>query len=295
MSDAWHPRAIDRLGIALRRRGLGSNALLLAPALIFVVVFFGWPFVEIAWRGTYKGGFTFEFYRQVLFDGTYAKVFFYTFEVATLVTLAATLISFPIAFVMASARGLGGQLMVLCVTMPLLTSAIVRSFAWIVMVGRESALSRLLMKLGLVSEPPELLYNKTSVVIGMTYIMVPFMVLTLYGVMRGINQDLIRVAYALGASRWFAFRRVYLPLCLPGLVGGAILVFVMSLGFYVTPALMGGPSDVMMAMVIAREVEVGLNWPLAAAMATVLLCVTMIGLGLCARLVRIDLLLGSKA
>lgn len=293
-------RAVDLQGPALRvvlwlqRQGFDRDVCLLIPVMVFVAVFFVWPFVEIGWRSVYKDGFTLAYYAEVLVSGTYLKVVLYTFRVAALVTVFTTLVSFPIAFVMAATRGVAGHLLVLCVTMPLMTSAIVRSFAWIVVVGRESALSRGLMSLGLVSEPPQLLYNQGSVVMGTTYIMIPFMTLTLYSVMRGINQDLIRVAYALGASRWFAFRRVYLPLCLPGLVGGAILVFIMSLGFYVTPALMGGPSDVMMAMVIAREVEVGLNWPLAAAMATVLLCLTSAGLAVCARMVRIDRLLGSK-
>lgn len=285
---------VGRLALKLKRAGFDRDVFLLCPVLIFVGLFFGWPFVEIASRSLYKGGITFEYYRQILFSGIYFKVFVYTFEVAAAVTLASALVSFPIAFVMSSAKGIAGKMMILCVTMPLMTSAIVRSFAWIVMVGRESSFSLLLQRLGIVSGPPELLYNKTSVIVGMTYIMVPFMTLTLYGVMRGIDQNFIKVSYSLGASRWFTFRRIYFPLCLPGLVGGAILVFVMSLGFYVTPALMGGPSDVMIAMIIAREVEVSLNWPLAAAMATVLLCVTSIAFSISAKLVRVDRLLGSK-
>jgi ABC-type spermidine/putrescine transport system permease subunit I len=133
------------------------------------------------------------------------------------------------------------------------------------------------------------------VLIGMSYVLLPFMVLTLYSVMTGIDPALTRAAHSLGASRWQAFRRVFLPLSLPGVAGGTLLVFILSLGFFITPALMGGPGDVMIAMLIEREVEFTLNWSFASALAMVLLALTLAGFVLYNRVARLDRLFEGRA
>jgi putative spermidine/putrescine transport system permease protein len=157
-----------------------------------------------------------------------------------------------------------------------------------VLLGRNGIVNQYLIALGLTDKPLALLYNQAGVVIGMSYVLLPYMVLTVYSVMRGIDPGLVRAAHSLGASRFQAFRRVFLPLSLPGIAGGTLLVFILSLGFFITPALMGGPGDVMIAMLIEREVEITLNWSFASALAVVLLALTLVGFLGYNRIVRLE-------
>jgi putative spermidine/putrescine transport system permease protein len=128
----------------------------------------------------------------------------------------------------------------------------------------------------------------------MTYILLPFMVLTIYSVMSGIDRGLVRAAYSLGATKSYAFARIFLPLSLAGVAAGTLLVFIMSLGFFITPALLGGPSDVMIGMLVGREVEVTNDWSFASALAVVLLALTMAGFVLCSKVVRLDRIFAAK-
>ena len=160
--------------------------------------------------------------------------------------------------------------------------------------GRTGVVNQSLTWLGLTDAPLPLLYNTGGVVIGMTYVLLPYMVLTAYSVMRGIEPGLIRAAHSLGASRWQAFRRVFWPLSLPGIAAGTLLVFILSLGFFITPALMGGPADVMIAMLIEREVEFTLNWSFASALAVILLVLTLIGFVGYNRIVRLERLFEAR-
>jgi putative spermidine/putrescine transport system permease protein len=139
------------------------------------------------------------------------------------------------------------------------------------------------------------MYNLNGVVVGMVYVMLPFMVLTLESVMRNIDTTLVPAAHNLGASRWYAFWHIFLPLSMPGVVGGALLVFIMSLGYYITPALLGGPRDVVIAMLIANQVELSMNWSLASAIASLLLVVTLGGFIACNRLLRLQQIFESRA
>jgi putative spermidine/putrescine transport system permease protein len=174
------------------------------------------------------------------------------------------------------------------VVLPFFTSVIVRTYAWMVLLGRTGLVNQSLTALGLAPGPLPLLYNQAGVLVGMTYVLLPYMVLTLYSVMRGIDGALIRAAYGLGASRLQVFRRIFLPLSLPGVAGGTLLVFILSLGFFITPALMGGPADMMIAMLIEREVEITLNWAFASALAVILLALTLVGFVGYNRIIRLD-------
>jgi len=179
--------------------------------------------------------------------------------------------------------------------LPFFTSIIVRTYAWMVLLGRNGIVNQYLTAVGLTDKPLALLYNQGGVLIGMTYVLLPYMVLTVYSVMLGIDPGLIRAAHSLGASRLQAFRRVFLPLSLPGIAGGTLLVFILSLGFFITPALMGGPSDVMIAMLIEREVEITLNWSFASALAVVLLALTLVGFLGYNRIVRLERIFEGRA
>jgi ABC-type spermidine/putrescine transport system permease subunit I len=258
------------------------------PALVVLAVLFVYPLLGIVNRSVYKGGYTLDPYRQVFGVPVYLQVLVATFKVSAVVTAVCLALGYPLAYVLTTRRPRTAQLLMIIIVLPFFTSIIVRTYAWMVLLGRNGIVNQYLIALGLTEKPLSLLYNQAGVVIGMTYVLLPYMVLTLYSVMRGIDPGLVRAAHSLGASRIQAFRRVFLPLSLPGIAGGTLLVFILSLGFFITPALMGGPSDVMIAMLIEREVEITLNWSFASALAVVLLALTLVGFAGYNRIVRLE-------
>jgi ABC-type spermidine/putrescine transport system permease subunit I len=195
--------------------------------------------------------------------------------IALVVTVFVLLIGYPVAYVMSRARGLAFTMLLVCIVLPYFTSVIVRTYAWMVLLGRNGLINQALLGLGLVSEPVQLMYNRTGVIIGMVYVLLPYMVLTLFSAMRAVEPSLLRAAEGMGASPFATFRRVFFPLTLHGVIAGALIVFILAVGFFITPALMGGPDDIMIAMLIEREIELTQNWPVAALMTLVLLCVTL--------------------
>ncbi len=273
---------------AADRRETRQYLPLLLPALLALGTFFVYPLYGILLRSVYKNGYTLESYRQVARTSVYLMVIALTFRTAAVVTLIALLLGYPLAYVLATVRPRLARVLVVIVVLPFLTSIIVRTYAWMVLLGSNGVVNQYLQALGLTRQPLRLLYNQAGVVVGMTYVLLPFMVLTLASVMRGIDPALVRAAHSLGASRWQAFRRVFLPLSAPGIAGGALLVFILSLGFFITPALMGGPSDVMIAMLIEREVEFTLNWSFASALAVILLALSLVGFAAYYRLMRLE-------
>jgi len=160
-----------------------------------------------------------------------------------------------------------------------------------VLLGRNGVVIQLLLGAGLVARPLPLLYNLLGVVIGMTYVLLPYMVLTLYAAMKGIDPSLLRAARGLGAGRFYAFRRVYLPLSLHGIVSGSLIVLIVSIGFFITPALMGGAGDVTVAMLVERAIEILIDWPSAAIMSLVLLAATLVLYALYGRLTDVRAML----
>jgi ABC-type spermidine/putrescine transport system permease subunit I len=196
--------------------------------------------------------------------------------IALLVTVLTLLAGYPIAYYLSTSDRLRFTLVLFCIIVPYFTSVIVRTYSWMVLLGRTGIVNQLLLASGLVDAPVALLYNKLGIVIGMTYVLLPYMILTLYAAMKSIDPSYLRAAYALGASRGYAFRHVYLPLSAHGVISGCLIVFILAIGFFITPALMGGPSDVMIAMLIERSVEIMLDWPSAAIMSLLLLAVTLV-------------------
>ena len=213
--------------------------------------------------------------------------------ISLLVTGFVLIVGYPIAYHLANSRGLGFTLVLFCVIVPYFTSLIVRTYSWMVLLGRNGLVNQALLAAGLVETPVPLLYNKFGILVGMAYVLLPYMVLTLYAAMRAIDPSLMRVARGLGASAPYAFLRVYLPLSAHGIVSGSLVVFILAIGFFVTPALMGGPSDVMIAMLIERAVEITFDWPSAAIMSLLLLAVTLILYALYCRVADLDRMLGA--
>ena len=213
--------------------------------------------------------------------------------ISLVVTLTALLIGYPVAYYLAT-RGRGrAAIVVFCVIVPYFTSVIVRTYSWMVILGSHGIINQSLLDAGLIAAPLPLLYNQFSITIGMTYVLLPYMVLTLYAAMKAIDPALLRAARALGSGGFYTFRRVYLPLSMHGVLSGALIVFILSIGFFITPALMGGPSDVMVAMLVERSVEIMLDWQSAAIMSLLLLGVTLVLYAVYTRVTDIQRLIGS--
>jgi putative spermidine/putrescine transport system permease protein len=270
------------------RREAQRHLFMLLPAVLVLAVLFAYPLLGIVTRSVYKNGYTLDMYRQIFRVPVYLQVLLATFKVSALVTIVCLALGYPLAYMLATRRPRTAQLLMIIVVLPFFTSIIVRTYAWMVLLGRNGIVNQYLMALGFTDKPLLLLYNQGGVVIGMSYVLLPYMVLTVYSVMRSIDPRLVRAAHSLGASRLQAFRRVFLPLSLPGIAGGTLLVFILSLGFFITPALMGGPSDMMIAMLIEREVEITLNWSFASALAVILLALTLVGFTGYNRIVRLE-------
>jgi putative spermidine/putrescine transport system permease protein len=268
---------------------------LLLPALGFLAVFFAYPLVDIVLRSLRTDdavGLTLANYQAFLGRPIYLRVLYLTLEIALVTTVLALVVGYPIAYVLANARPTTRAVMMTFVMLPFMTAILVRTYSWMVILRPNGVVNGLLIWLGL--GETQLIYNRTGVLIGMVYTMLPYMVLTLYSVMRGIDGRLVAVAKSLGASSWSAFWRIYFPLSMPGVAGASMLVFILSAGFYITPRLMGGDRDQMLASIIAYQVDVLLNFNLASAMAVVLLVLTLVCFVLYARLVGLKQLLSSK-
>jgi putative spermidine/putrescine transport system permease protein/spermidine/putrescine transport system permease protein len=179
------------------------------------------------------------------------------------------------------------------VLMPFWTSILVRTYAWLVLLQRHGLINNLGIKLGLWREPLALVYNLDATLIGMVHIMLPFLVLPLYGAMRAIDADYLKAAANLGASPTRAFWLVFFPLSLPGLVAGAVIVFILCLGFYITPAVLGGGRVIMVANAVANDIELFFNWGATSAIGVVLLTLTMLTLYSASRLIRFDRVFGG--
>ncbi|MGM0742190.1 MAG: ABC transporter permease [Pseudomonadota bacterium] len=263
---------------ALRSQARGEQGRLLAlslPAFILVGTLVLLPMGWLFWLSVYgSDGFTLENYTRLLHPA-YKETLITTFELAFLVTGLCILLGYPLSYVASQLSPRWASLVMLCVLFPFWTSLLVRTYAWLVLLQRRGVINTWLMDMGLIDTPLKLVHNFTGTTIGMVHIMLPFLVLPLYASMKTIDFDLMKAASNLGASPTRAFWEIYVPLTLPGLGAGVILVFVLSLGFYVTPALLGGGRVMMWAMQIERSMAVYGDWGAASALGVVLLVMTL--------------------
>ncbi len=204
----------------------------------------------------------------------YLQVLLRTLGISAAVTVLCLLLGFPVAVLLTQVQGRAAEWLMALVMLPFWTSLLVRTAAWVVLLQREGLLNSLLMRLGLVGEPLALIYNRTGVLVAMTHVLLPFMILPVYAVLKDIPPNYLRAAASLGAPPRVAFWRVYLPLAAPGVAGGALMVFILALGYYITPALVGGGGDQMLSYFIAKYTTETGNWGLAAALGLVLLVAT---------------------
>lgn len=249
--------------------------LLLTPVLVFVIGLFILPLVGIL-RLSFVGpdGFTLAAYAMFFSDSFYLNILFRTLLVALIVTFFCLMLGYPVAYVAARYTGRLGMALLLVVTMSFWTSFLARTYAWMVILGSQGLVANAMRSVGI--EPPQMLFTGLAANVGMIHILLPFMVLSLFAVMHRIDGNLLRASASLGATPFQTFRRVFLPLSVPGMVNGCALVYIVCLGFYVTPELLGGPGDQMIARLIGSQIEQLLDWQEAATMAAVLLAVTLV-------------------
>ncbi|MBC2887645.1 ABC transporter permease [Ochrobactrum sp. CM-21-5] len=266
---------------------------LLAPMLLFLAALFCYPLIDMMLRGFQdETGFTLAHYDRIWSNTAYLRIIWDTVVLCFQVTLITLVLAYPVAYLLSVASpGLKAVMMAL-ILIPFFTSILVRTYAWMVILGSTGLLVQLMTWFGLPAV--SLLYNRTGVLIGMSYALLPYMILTLYSVMRGIDGRLMQAAANLGANGWQTFRYVFLPLSLPGITGGGLLVFIMALGYFITPRLLGGDRDQTISMIIDYQVEHAFNLNFAAALAGVLLILTLVGFLVYDRLVGFRGLLESK-
>jgi putative spermidine/putrescine transport system permease protein len=265
--------------------------LLLAPLAIYMAIFFLVPLVDVAIMSVTEPRPTLANYERVLTTALYQRVFVNTFATAIIVTACCLLVGYPLAYLMANSKPRTAMLILLLVTMSFWTSFLVRTYAWMVLLGNNGPLIWLLGALG-IDQPPQLLFTRFSSTLAMVHILAPYMVMNIYSVMKKIDPTLIRSAESLGARGLSLFRHVYLPLTAPGIANGSVLVFVICLGFYVTPVLLGSPREQMIAGLIGHQIDEFLAFGMGSAMAMVLLLVTLVILTIYHRRFGLDKLWG---
>lgn len=222
----------------------------------------------------------------------FARILLRTFEISAVVTVCCLLLGYPLAYWLSTLTARQANLLMILVLVPFWTSILVRVAAWIVLLQREGLVNSALVGVGVLGEPLALLFNRTGVVISMTHILLPFMILPLYSVMKSVPPTYLRAAVSLGSAPLAAFFRVYVPQTLPGVGAGGLLVFILSIGYYVTPALLGGADDQMLSYYIAQYTNVDVNWGMACALGAILLVATLALYAVYRRVVKSELSLG---
>ena len=272
---------------ARRMRALEDDALVSNGAALLREAHPSWSEPQV-WRAIQDAGanFTVSYYLTALDlqrsatgeieardTQIYVQLFTKSLRMALVITLLTLLLGYPLSFLMAGAPTRVANIMLVFILLPFWTSLLVRTTSWIALLQTNGVINSTLMSVGLLAEPLNVLYTETATIIAMTHILLPFMILPLYSVMKGIDPSFMRAAMSMGARPIPAFIRIYLPMTLPGLSAGALLVFIISVGYYITPALVGGTDGQMISNLIAFHMQQSNNWELAAALGSILLAI----------------------
>jgi putative spermidine/putrescine transport system permease protein len=260
------------------------TAWLIVPAVLLFSLFFVLPLGVLGAMSFLSGSpmnapsvhLTLRHYERFLADDLYLEALWATLRIGLITTIAALLMGYPLAHLMARARSrIGHAVLLMAVIAPMLTGIVVRTFAWMTLLQDKGVINTTLVSLGVTERPLRLMYNEFGTVVALTHIYVPFMVLTLAGVIGRIDERIEEAARSLGATRWQAFREVTLPLSLPGILAGSLLVFALSISAYVTPFLMGGTDVLTLPMLIYQQVSASFNPNFAGALGVILLAVSL--------------------
>ncbi|MGR5118319.1 ABC transporter permease subunit [Vibrio astriarenae] len=273
MSQVLAVEQSKRLKLTLSKKVLGWLALL--PLLTFLAMFFVLPVAELLSTAFGDSDFSLQHFYRLFSVPVYTGIITNTFYISIMVTVLCVLISYPVAYAMATVSSNLRKILLVMVLLPFWTSSLVRTTAWIVLLQKNGVLNSLLMELNMITEPIAFVYNLSGVLIGMTHVLMPFIVLPLYASFRSLDTSILRAAESLGASSLTIFRRIILPLTAPGVIAGSLIVFMNSVGYYITPALMGGVKQTMIAQLIADNITKELNWEFAAAISVMLLLIVL--------------------
>jgi ABC-type spermidine/putrescine transport system permease subunit I len=264
------------------------DAKFLIPGGLLLASVFILPIVLFLSRSVLDPEPTLRHFVHAFRETVYLKVIWITFRISFTVTVSCVILGYPIAYLLSGVKEKARNLLMIIVLVPFWTSLLVRNYAWMVLLGRNGVINNFLLSLGIIEEPIKMLHTGFAVNVGMTQMMMPFMILSMFSVMSGIDRTLLRASASLGANRFRTFMRVFLPLSMPGVGSGSLLVFIYSLGFFITPALLGGGKAVMMSMIIEEQVSSLLNWGFASALAILLLAATFVFFFLYSRFFRIE-------
>ena len=246
------------------------------PSLLFLILFFVYPIILILTRSFIEPEVGIQNYINFFQESAYTKSLLNTIKIASLVTFFTFLVSYPIAYLAATTSSdTVRKTIFLCVILPFLVSLLVKTFALLVLLQNKGIINSLLISSGIIDSPLPLSNNLIGVLIGVVYIMIPFMVFPMYTTMSSIDHRLLDAASNLGANPFIAFIKVYFPLSIPGAAAGSVMVFSMTIGYYIIPAILGGTNQIMLGEFIANQIQSYLNWGIAATSGTILLVITM--------------------
>jgi mannopine transport system permease protein len=264
------------------------SILLAVPAVFTLAAFFLVPLSGLVIESLTVPKLGLQNYWRALGNDLYLLILWRTLRLAALVTFLALLLGYPVALTMSRVSGPRAALLTICVLIPLWTAVLVRAYAWIVILQRKGLLNEALLGAGLIKEPLRMLYTEGAVILATVHVLLPFMILSVFSVLRTIPTDLNRAAANLGASGLATFRHVTWPLSLPGVYSGVLMVFILALGFYITPALLGGPETLLIATLIGQQTTEVLDWGLAGALSVTLLLITLTLVAVFGRLLRLE-------
>ena len=275
------------------KSGIDPAAYLLLPILLLLFVFMLFPVCRIFLLSFFDPDFTTQHYVEIFQGDIYLQVFLRTSLVALLVSVCCLILGYPVAYLLADVPPKTARILLALVILPMWIGILVRTYAWMVVLGRHGFLNKTLMYFDLISEPIKVLFTSKAVILAMVQILLPLMILPLYATMKGIDRNLLKASRILGAGAWRSFFHIFLPLSSPGIMAGFTLVFIISIGFFITPALVGGRKDIMIAMLIESQITRLLNWGFAAALSLILMIITLLILWVFNRFVGIDKLITS--
>lgn len=267
--------------------------LLVLPAVLMMAGLYFFPLAKVLWISVTEPVPGLGNYAKLLTSESVHKVLIVTARICVITTAVTLLLGYVLSYAMVQAKGAWLRGLTFFVLLPLWISVLVRAFSWVTLLRSNGVINQALLSAGVIAEPLTLLRNEFGVIVGMVHYMVPFAVLPLYSNMRGIDLRLIAAARLLGASPWSAFRRIFLPLSLPGVVASSVLVFIFSMGFYVTPALLGGGRVFMIAEYIGVQITQTVNWGLGTMLAALLLVIIITLMALLGRIVDMRKLFGA--
>ncbi|WP_372395572.1 ABC transporter permease [Azospirillum sp. HJ39] len=286
MSDGI-PMPRDGKGATRSRRAPLSSLWLLAPAAVLFLFVFILPVSEVAlWSVQGEAGLSAEHYEAALGEGPYRRILVGTLQLSFGVAFACILAGYPAAYFLASCRPRNRTLLLLLILTPLWVSVLVRTFGWIVVLGREGLVNSMLIGIGAIDGPLQMLYTRGAVYIAMVQVLLPVAILVMFSTMTTINRSLLMASRILGASPWRGFVHIFLPLSAGGAINAWMLTFVLALGFFITPALVGGPKETMIANLIATQITLTLDWGLGSALGVVLVIAGFAVVGAIALLFR---------